>query len=122
VDGVKYYFARWEDESGAVLSKSKSLTYEVKSGKTLSAVYGPKQYKLTVYVKDTSTRTPLAGAAVQVTYMGQTLVATTNSRGRVVFAGIYAGQTFKLRIIIDGNMRYETTLTLTRNTTYRAAI
>jgi hypothetical protein len=122
VNGVKYYFVRWEDELGAVLSRNKSLTYDVKSGRTLYAVYGPKQYKLTVYVKDTSTRNPVAGATVQVIYLGQTLVSTTNSRGKVVFAGIYAGQPFTLKITVNGEVRYQVTLTITRNTTHRAYI
>jgi hypothetical protein len=86
----------------------------------LYAVYGPRQYRLTVEVKVSGAR--VAGATVEVTQLGQTYTAVTNSRGKAVIGGIYAGQPFNLKITINGIIRYETTLTITRNTTYRAYI
>jgi hypothetical protein len=120
VNGVKYYFARWEDGSGTVVSTSKSLRYDVQYGTTLYAVYGPKQYKLTVYVKDTSTRKPVVGATVEVTgtYPNQHFILTTGSRGKVIFNSIYP-QTLTITITKDGYQPFTTTIILRRNTTYR---
>jgi subtilisin family serine protease len=125
VGGVQYRFAHWEDEAGAILSGSRTLSYDVQPGKTLYAVYGPRQYRLTVDVRDsTGARVPYA--TVEVEYVnptiGQRYTAVTNSRGRAVIRGIYAGQPFDLRIVVDGVERFHATLTITRNTTYRAYI
>jgi hypothetical protein len=122
VGGVQYRFAHWEDETGATLSGSRSLSYNVQSGKTFYAVYGPKQYKLTVYVKDISTRKPVVGATVEVTgtYPDQHFTLTTNSRGKVIFNGIYGGQMLTITITKDGYQPFTTTIFITRNTTYRA--
>jgi Zn-dependent metalloprotease len=119
VGAVKYYFAGWE-ESGRIISTSKSMTYLVQPGKTLYAVYGPKQYKLTVEVKMSGARVP--GATVEVTQLGKTYTAVTNSRGKAIITGIYAGQPFSLKITVNGEVRYQVTLTITKNTTHRANI
>jgi hypothetical protein len=118
VGGVQYRFAHWEDETRAILSGSRTLSYNVQPGKTLYAVYGPRQYRLTVEVKVSGAR--VAGATVEVTQLGHTYTAVTNSRGKAVIGGIYAGQPFNLKITINGIVRYERTLTITKNTTYRA--
>jgi hypothetical protein len=122
VNGGKQYFERWEDESGGVLTTSKSLTYDVQSGKTFYAVYGPKQYKLTVYVKDIGTRKPVVGATVEVTgdYPNQHFILTTNSRGKVIFNGICARQWLTVTITKDGCQPFTVRIFFTRNTTYRA--
>jgi hypothetical protein len=101
VNGVQYRFDHWEDETGAI-SGSRSLSYNVQSGKTLYAVYGPRKYTLTVEVKDLTTRAWVPGATVEVTQLGHTYVGTTSSRGRVRFTGIYAGQPVTLTITKDG--------------------
>jgi hypothetical protein len=121
VAGVRYNFARWEDETGTV-STSKSLTYNVQPGMTLYAVYGPKQYKLTLNVKDASTRKLVVGATVEVTgtYPNQHFILTTDSRGKVTFNGIYAGQTLTITITKDEYQPFTTTIFLKRNTTYKA--
>jgi len=117
VGAVRYRFAYWEDETGAILSGSRTLYYDIQSAKTFYAVYGPRQYRLTVEVRNaTGARVP--GATVEVTQLGQTYMAVTNSRGKSVIGGIYAGQPFSLRIIIDGSVRHQETLTITRNTRY----
>jgi hypothetical protein len=122
VDRVKYYFARWEGESGATVSKSASFAYNVQSGKTLYAVYGPKQHKLTLYVNDLNARKAIPGATVQLSYQGQSLEATTDTRGKVVFGGIYAGQPVTVTITMNGCQSCTTTLTLSRNTKYRVSL
>jgi hypothetical protein len=120
VGGVQYRFAHWEDETNTKVSGSRTLSYEVQPGKTLYAVYGPRQYRLTVEVRDTATRARVPGATVEVTQLGQTYTAVTNSRGRAVIGGIYAGQTFTLKVFVNGELRYvKPDTVLTRNTTLR---
>jgi hypothetical protein len=122
VDGVSYRFARWEDETGATLSGSTSLSYNLQSGKTFYAVYGPKQYKLTVYVKDVTTRKPVVGATVEITgdYPDQHFILTTNSRGKAVFNRIFGGQWLTVTIAKDGYQPLTVSIFFTRNTTHRA--
>jgi hypothetical protein len=67
---VRYYFARWDDGAGNVLSGSKTLYYGVQSDGTIHAVYGPRQYRLTVELKVSGARVP--GATVEVTQFGHT--------------------------------------------------
>jgi hypothetical protein len=119
VGGVQYRFDHWDDETGTI-SGSRSLSYNVQSGKTLYAVYGPRKYTLTVEVKDLTTRAWVPGATVEVTQLGHTYVGTTSSRGRVRFTGIYAGQPVTVTITKDGYQPFTTTITITRNRTYRA--
>jgi hypothetical protein len=121
VGGVQYRFAHWEDETRAILSGGRTLSYNVQPGKTLYVVFGPRQYRLTVDVKN-ATGARVAGATVEVTMLGHTYTAVTNSRGKAIIRGIYAGQPFDLKITINGVVRYERTLTITRNTTHRAYI
>jgi hypothetical protein len=120
--GVQYRFAHWEDETDAILSAGRTLTYDVQSGKTFYAVYGPRQYKLTLEVKD-ATGARVSGATVEVTQplgkLTQTYATITNSRGKAAIGGIYAGQPFNLKITVNGIVRYYQTLTITRNTKYK---
>jgi hypothetical protein len=122
VGRVKYYFAGWEDWSGIIISSSKSITYDVQSRRSLSAVYGPREYSLTVEAKDGTTGSRIPGATVEVTQLGHTYTAVTNSRGKAIIRGIYAGQPFDLKITVNGVVRYERMLTITKNTTHRAYI
>jgi hypothetical protein len=114
INGITYRFARWEDGRGTVVSTQTSLTHSIQTSKTLYAIYTPPYYTLTLYVYDKTTRKPIAGATVQ---LQGTFVGVTDSRGKLVLRGVYAG-TYELNIVTYA--RYTTTISVTKTTTYKA--
>jgi len=120
INGVTYRFVYWQDENNAVVSRSATFTYNVQTSKTFYVVYRPPQFTLTVYVYDSTTRKPIAGATVRIDGgYGEVVVGMTDARGKVAVKNVYAG-TYKLSISKDTYRNFTTPIDLTRSTLYKA--
>jgi hypothetical protein len=111
-----YLFVRWQDERGATISSSTSLTIDVKSDRTLYSVYQGPRYVLAVDVRDGSKY--LVGASV---FLDGIFVGKTDQYGRVAVYEVNRGP-HQLKVTMQGYKNYVKSINVTRDTVIKVPL